>query len=44
MTDAPRQIAVVTDYDGLVAACRARADALNVSRATIATMKENKCR
>lgn len=31
----PRQIAIVTDYDGLVAACRARADALNISRDTI---------
>lgn len=30
----PRQI-IVTDYDSLVAACRARADALNISRDTI---------
>lgn len=35
MSTEPRQIAVVTDYDGLVAACRARADALNISRDTI---------
>lgn len=35
MTDAPRQIAIVTDYDSLVAAFRARANELNVSRATL---------
>lgn len=30
-----RQIAVVTDYDGLLAALRARAEELNVSRSTL---------
>lgn len=35
MADAPRTIATCTDMDGLLAAFRARAEALNVSRATI---------